>query len=191
MPLTALTEAGPEGPEPTPLLPPSPPQEGHPSPLYTPPRPGQGTPASGPSASLLPGLSWPARAHLPCLAGRVGWALSAVEGQQPKLVPCFRNARLQEQDCTVENKGRRAFNQRRVGVVTLINKKVDFKIIASALADVAQWTECQPVNQRVVGSIPSQGTCQGCKPRPQSGAHKRQPHIDISLLLFLPSFFSV
>ena len=28
-----------------------------------------------------------------------------------------------------------------------------------ALAGVAQWTECWPVNQRVTGSIPSQGTC--------------------------------
>ena len=31
-----------------------------------------------------------------------------------------------------------------------------------ALADVAQWIECWPANQRVVGSIPSQGTCLGC-----------------------------
>ena len=45
----------------------------------------------------------------------------------------------------------------------------------SALADVAQWTECQPVNQRVADSIPSQGTCLGCRPGPQWGACKRQP----------------
>ena len=31
---------------------------------------------------------------------------------------------------------------------------------------VAQWIECQPVNQRVTGSIPSQGTCLGCGPGP-------------------------
>ena len=30
-----------------------------------------------------------------------------------------------------------------------------------ALAGVVQWMECQPVNQRVNGSIPSQGTCLG------------------------------
>ena len=36
-----------------------------------------------------------------------------------------------------------------------------------ALAGVAQWIELQPVNQRVTGSIPSQGTCLGCVPGPQ------------------------
>ena len=36
-----------------------------------------------------------------------------------------------------------------------------------ALAGVAQWIECWPVNQRVAGSIPSQGTCLGCEPGPQ------------------------
>ena len=35
------------------------------------------------------------------------------------------------------------------------------------LAGVAQWIGCQPVNQRVAGSIPSQGTCLGCEPGPQ------------------------
>ena len=29
---------------------------------------------------------------------------------------------------------------------------------------VAQWTEGRPVNQRVSGSIPSQGTCLACGP---------------------------
>ena len=38
-----------------------------------------------------------------------------------------------------------------------------------ALAGMAQWIECPPVNQRVVGSIPSQGTCLGCGPSPQLG----------------------
>ena len=32
---------------------------------------------------------------------------------------------------------------------------------------VAQWTEGQPVNQRVTSSIPSQGTCVGCGPGSQ------------------------
>ena len=36
-----------------------------------------------------------------------------------------------------------------------------------ALAAVTQWIQCQPVNQTVAGSIPSQGTCLGCRPGPQ------------------------
>ena len=48
-----------------------------------------------------------------------------------------------------------------------------------------------PVNQRVTGLIPSQGTCLGCEPGPQLGVCKRQPHIDVSLLLFFLPFFSV
>ena len=36
-----------------------------------------------------------------------------------------------------------------------------------APAGVAQWIECRPVNQRVAGSIPSQGTCLGFRPGPQ------------------------
>ena len=39
-----------------------------------------------------------------------------------------------------------------------------------ALAGVAQWIERRPANQRVAGSIPSQGTCLGCGPGPQLGA---------------------
>ena len=39
-----------------------------------------------------------------------------------------------------------------------------------ALAAVAQWIECWPMNQKVVGLIPSQGTCLGCGPGPQLGA---------------------
>ena len=35
------------------------------------------------------------------------------------------------------------------------------KEVRQALAGVAQWTECQPANQRVASSIPSQGTCLG------------------------------
>ena len=61
-----------------------------------------------------------------------------------------------------------------------------------ALAGVDQWIECWPANQRVSGSIPSQGTCLGCVPGPQSGgAYERQPHIDVSLPLFLPAFPSL
>ena len=36
-----------------------------------------------------------------------------------------------------------------------------------ALAGVAQWIECWPANQRVAGSMPSQGTCMRCGPGPQ------------------------
>ena len=60
------------------------------------------------------------------------------------------------------------------------------KIVIIALAGVAQWIEHQPVNQGVARSIPSQGTCLGCRSDPQQGAHERQPHIDVSLPLFLP-----
>ena len=60
-----------------------------------------------------------------------------------------------------------------------------------ALAGVAQWIEHWPVNEMVAGSIPSQGTCLGCGPGPQWGAHERQPHIDVSLPLFLPPFPSL
>ena len=59
------------------------------------------------------------------------------------------------------------------------------------LAGVVQWIERQPVNQGVASSIPSQGTSLGCGPGPEYRTHKRQPHIDVSLLLFLPPFPSV
>ena len=51
--------------------------------------------------------------------------------------------------------------------------------ITFALAGVAQ-IECWPANQRVAGSIPSQGTRVGCRPGPQLGVCRRQP-IDVSL----------
>ena len=57
-----------------------------------------------------------------------------------------------------------------------------------ALAGEAQWIECGAVNQRVTGSIPSQGTCLGCRPGLLWGMHERQPHIDVSLPLFLLLF---
>ena len=41
------------------------------------------------------------------------------------------------------------------------------KKAVGALAGVAQWTERWPVNQRVTGSMPSQGTGLGCGPGPQ------------------------
>ena len=45
--------------------------------------------------------------------------------------------------------------------------KITSRVLFPALAGVAQWIECQPMNQRVTGSIPSQGTCLGCRPGPQ------------------------
>ena len=39
-----------------------------------------------------------------------------------------------------------------------------------ALAGVAQWIANQPVNQKVAGSIPSQGTCLGCRARSLVGS---------------------
>ena len=44
-----------------------------------------------------------------------------------------------------------------------------------ALADVAQWIGCQFENQKVAGSIPSQGTRLVCRPGPQLGVCKRKP----------------
>ena len=63
----------------------------------------------------------------------------------------------------------------------------------SALAGMAQWTECGPVNQRVACSIPSQGTRLGCGPGPRlvvvnGSLLMYLSHIDVSLLLFLPPF---
>ena len=66
------------------------------------------------------------------------------------------------------------------------HKESTQKLEAVALAGVAQWIEHQPANQRVASLIPSQGTCLGCRPGPQWGAHERQPHIDVSLSLSFP-----
>ena len=53
---------------------------------------------------------------------------------------------------------------------------------------MAQWIEHGPVNHRITSSIPSQGTCLGCRLGSQLGACERQPHIDVSLPFFLPPF---
>ena len=50
-----------------------------------------------------------------------------------------------------------------------------------------QWIEHLPVNQKIAGSIPSQGTCLGCTRGPLLGAYKKQP-IDVSLPVFLSPF---
>ena len=43
----------------------------------------------------------------------------------------------------------------------------NIKRSSPALEGVAQWIECWPVNLRVAGSIPSQGTYLGRGPSPQ------------------------
>ena len=52
----------------------------------------------------------------------------------------------------------------------------------SALAGVAQWIKCQSANQKVASSIPSQGTCLGCRPGSHLGVSEGTP-VDISLPL--------
>ena len=56
------------------------------------------------------------------------------------------------------------------------------------LAGVVQWTECRPVNRKVASSIPSQGTCPGCRPGPQWGRHKRRVNVSSPSLSPSPPF---
>ena len=48
-----------------------------------------------------------------------------------------------------------------------------------ALAGVTQWIECWPVNQRVAGLIPSQGTCLGYlqKKEKEKASHRLRENI--------------
>ena len=55
---------------------------------------------------------------------------------------------------------------------------------------MAQWIELQPVNRKVTGLIPGQGTCLVCSPGPHVGVCERQL-IDVSLPVFLPPFLSL
>ena len=57
-----------------------------------------------------------------------------------------------------------------------------FKKLAKALAGVVQLVGCHPANRKVVGLIPSQGTCLGCRFSPSWVVYKRQL-IDVSLPL--------
>ena len=43
------------------------------------------------------------------------------------------------------------------------------KIVNTAMTGVAQWVGDHSTKQKVTGLIPSQGTCLGCEPGPQSG----------------------
>ena len=65
------------------------------------------------------------------------------------------------------------------------------KTANTTLAAVAQWIESWPGNQRVTGSIPSLGHMPGLQVGPQWDVCERQPHIDVSLPLFLPPFPSL
>ena len=57
------------------------------------------------------------------------------------------------------------------------------------------WLERHSVNQKVVGSIPSQGTCLRCGSGSSWGTYERQPidvsHMDVSLPLSLLPFHSL
>ena len=57
-----------------------------------------------------------------------------------------------------------------------------------SLAGVAQWTECQPANQRVASWIPSQVTCLSCRIRsPIGGVRSNHTLMLLSLSFSLPS----
>ena len=60
-----------------------------------------------------------------------------------------------------------------------VRKIPEIKKPHTALVGVPQWIECWPTNQKVTGSIPSQGTCLGCGTGSQQGACERQVHIGI------------
>ena len=75
--------------------------------------------------------------------------------------------------------------------VKAMQSEIKKNIQGTALAGVAQWIDCWHANQRVAGLIPSQGTCLGFRLGPQLGVHKRQPHTDVSLPLFLSPFPSL
>ena len=63
-------------------------------------------------------------------------------------------------------------------ILILFFKFWNYEIIA--VVGVAQWIECWPLNQKVTSSIPTEGTCLGCRPGPHLGACDRQP-VDVSL----------
>ena len=54
-----------------------------------------------------------------------------------------------------------------LGDIGIMKEKTREKKRLPALAEVAQWIERGPVNQRVAGWIPSQGTRLGHGPGPQ------------------------
>ena len=56
-----------------------------------------------------------------------------------------------------------------------------------AMAGVAQWTECQSENQKVTGLFPVRAHVWVVGQVLSRGASERQPHMDVSLPLSLPS----
>ena len=73
-----------------------------------------------------------------------------------------------------------------------LGKASSHKTPLLALAGVGQWIERRPANQSIAGLNPSRGTCLGCRPGARGwGVRDRQPHIDVSLPVFLPHFVSL
>ena len=75
-----------------------------------------------------------------------------------------------------------------INIFALAYKWRKIKKRSPALAGVSQWIEHRPVNQRVTGWIPSQGTCLGCS-QVSSKGHLRGNHtlVFLSLSFSLPS----
>ena len=68
-------------------------------------------------------------------------------------------------------------------------RDLEIKREETALTGVAQWIEHQPANQRVISSIPSQGTCLGYWAGPQLEEYERQlTHVSLTHGFFTPSF---
>ena len=105
-------------------------------------------------------------------------------------LPTHTHTTMLYTDCKNHMQSKRKFNQVYNAVLkkTKQNKTKQKNKPDPGLAGVAQWIECWPVNQRAGSLIPSQGTCLGCRPGPQLGVRKRQPHTDVSLPLLLPPF---
>ena len=73
--------------------------------------------------------------------------------------------------------------------IKLTKSRISNKI--SVLAGVAQRIDCQLVNQRAAGSIPSQGTCLGYRPGTQWGRVRGNHTLTfLSLSFSLPSLLS-
>ena len=65
--------------------------------------------------------------------------------------------------------------------MNVLDRASSYDLKMHMLAGMTQWIECQPANQRVAGSVPSQGTCLGFRPGPWWGI-VRGNHT----LMFLP-----
>ena len=101
-------------------------------------------------------------------------SLEIWEHTRPAAVLLYTKFSFLERHCTVSKM-----------LPIAVIKANPFKILTPVWCGAA--IECWPVNQRVTSLIPSQGTSLGCRPGPQWGVHRRQPHIDVFLPLPLPS----